>query len=40
MRKVSFINSVGKLTYLAGGVQEGDKVVASQALLIFGQVNS
>lgn len=40
MRKVSIINTVGKQTYIASGVNEGDKVLASQALLIYGQLNS
>lgn len=37
---VQVINKVGDKTYLSGGVQEGDKVIASQALLIYDALNS
>lgn len=37
---VQVINTVGNRTYLAGGVQEGDKIIASQALLIYDALNS
>jgi cobalt-zinc-cadmium efflux system membrane fusion protein len=37
---VEVINTVGNKTYLAGGVQEGDKIIASQALLIYDALNS
>jgi cobalt-zinc-cadmium efflux system membrane fusion protein len=40
MHKTTVINAVGDKTYISGGVQTGDKVVASQAVLIFGQLNS
>jgi len=37
---VQVINSVGNKTYLAGGVKEGDKIIGSQALLIYDALNS
>jgi cobalt-zinc-cadmium efflux system membrane fusion protein len=40
MHKVSGVNSMGSQTYISGGVSEGDKVVSSQALLIYAQLNS
>lgn len=40
MHKVSVVNTVGTQTYITGDVAEGDKVVASQALLIYAQLNS
>ncbi|WP_211352043.1 efflux RND transporter periplasmic adaptor subunit [Dinghuibacter silviterrae] len=40
MHKVTVINSVGDQTYISSGVNEGDKVLASQALLIYAQLNS
>ena len=40
MRKITIINTVGDQTYVSGGLKEGDTVLASQALLIYQQVNS
>lgn len=40
MHKISVINSVGNQTYVSSGVVEGDKILASQALLIYAQLNS
>lgn len=40
MRKVAIVNTVGNQTYIATGVNQGDKVLASQALLIYAQLNS
>ena len=40
MHKISVINSVGNQTYVSSGVAEGDKILASQALLIYAQLNS
>lgn len=40
MHKISVVNSVGNLTYVTGGIAEGDKVLASQALMIYAQLNS
>ena len=37
---VQVINTVGNKTYLAGGVQEGNRIIASQALLIYDALNS
>ncbi len=37
---VKFINAVGDKTFIAGGVNEGDKVVSSQAILIYNALNS
>ncbi len=37
---VSVINTVGDKTYIASGVSEGDKVIASQAILIYNALNS
>jgi hypothetical protein len=34
------LNSVGNQTYVTTGITEGDKVLASQALLIYAQLNS
>jgi cobalt-zinc-cadmium efflux system membrane fusion protein len=36
---VQVINTVGDKTYLSGGVLEGDKIIASQAILIYGELN-
>jgi cobalt-zinc-cadmium efflux system membrane fusion protein len=40
MHKVDVLNSVGNQTYVTTGITEGDKVLASQALLIYAQLNS
>jgi cobalt-zinc-cadmium efflux system membrane fusion protein len=40
MHKVSVVNTVGNQTYISEGVSEGDKVISSQALLIYAQLNS
>jgi cobalt-zinc-cadmium efflux system membrane fusion protein len=37
---VKVINTVGDRTFLAGGVSDGDKVISSQALLIYNALNS
>jgi cobalt-zinc-cadmium efflux system membrane fusion protein len=37
---VQVINSVGERTFLASGVNNGDKVIASQAILIYDALNN
>lgn len=37
---VKFINAIGDKTFIANGVNEGDKVVSSQAILIYNALNS
>jgi membrane fusion protein, heavy metal efflux system len=37
---VQIINTVGDRTFIASGVQPGDKIIASQALLIYTALNS
>ena len=37
---VQVINTVGERTYLASGVNNGDKVITSQAILIYNALNS
>ena len=37
---VQVINTVGNKTYLAGGVAQGDKIIASQSLLIYDALNN
>jgi cobalt-zinc-cadmium efflux system membrane fusion protein len=37
---VQVINAVGDKTFIASGVQEGDKVISSQAILIYDALNS
>ncbi len=37
---VSVINTIGDKTYLSGGVQQGQQVVASQAILIYDALNN
>jgi cobalt-zinc-cadmium efflux system membrane fusion protein len=37
---VQVINTVGDRTYIASGVNDGDKVVSSQAILIYNALNS
>ncbi|MHA4807621.1 efflux RND transporter periplasmic adaptor subunit [Flavitalea flava] len=37
---VQVINTVGERTFLAGGVNDGDKVISSQAILIYDALNS
>ncbi|HXO75321.1 MAG TPA: efflux RND transporter periplasmic adaptor subunit, partial [Puia sp.] len=37
---VQVINTVGDRTYLASGVNDGDKVISSQAILIYNALNS
>jgi membrane fusion protein, heavy metal efflux system len=37
---VQVINTVGTKTYIASGIQVGDKLIASQALLIYNALNS
>ncbi|MBS1662413.1 MAG: efflux RND transporter periplasmic adaptor subunit, partial [Bacteroidetes bacterium] len=37
---VQVINSVGDRTFLASGVNDGDKVISSQAILIYNALNS
>jgi cobalt-zinc-cadmium efflux system membrane fusion protein len=37
---VKVISAIGDKTYLSEGVQEGDKVISSQAILIYDALNS
>jgi len=37
---VKWINAVGDKTFIAAGVNEGDRVIASQAILIYNALNS
>jgi cobalt-zinc-cadmium efflux system membrane fusion protein len=37
---VQIINSIGEKTYISAGVQEGDKIIGSQAVLIYEALNS
>ncbi|MGH2644716.1 MAG: efflux RND transporter periplasmic adaptor subunit, partial [Chitinophagaceae bacterium] len=37
---VQIVKTTRKITYISGGVQEGQRVIASQALLIYGALNS
>lgn len=37
---VKFINTVGDKTFISSGVDKGDKIIASQALLIYGSLNN
>ncbi len=37
---VQIINSIGDRTYISSGVQEGDKIIGSQAILIYDALNS
>jgi cobalt-zinc-cadmium efflux system membrane fusion protein len=37
---VSLLNTIGDKTYLSGGVQQGQQVVASQAILIYDALNN
>ena len=37
---VQVLSSIGDKTYLSSGVNEGDKIIASQALLIYDQLNN
>jgi cobalt-zinc-cadmium efflux system membrane fusion protein len=37
---VQVLNTVGERTYIASGVNDGDKVVGSQAILIYNALNS
>ena len=37
---VQIINTVGNRTFIAGGVSNGDKVISSQAILIYDALNS
>ncbi len=36
---VQVINTVGNRTFISGGIQEGDKIITSQALLIYNALN-
>lgn len=40
IRPVEILSTNGKLTYLKSGVTEGERVIASQAILIYGALNS
>jgi cobalt-zinc-cadmium efflux system membrane fusion protein len=40
IKKVQIINTIGDKTYISSGVEPGDKIVASQALLIYGALNN
>lgn len=37
---VKWISAVGNTTFIAGGVNEGDKIISSQAILIYNALNS
>jgi cobalt-zinc-cadmium efflux system membrane fusion protein len=37
---VEVLNSAGEKTYLKSGVKDGDKVISSQAIQIYGELNS
>jgi membrane fusion protein, heavy metal efflux system len=37
---VKWLNAVGDKTYISAGVKEGDKVISSQAILIYNALNS
>jgi len=37
---VQVINTVGDRSYISGNIKQGDKVIASQAILIYGALNS
>ena len=37
---VQFINTVGNKTFISSGVSKGQKIIASQALLIYGSLNN
>ena len=37
---IKYISQVGKTTFIGGGVNVGDKVIASQAILIYNALNS
>ncbi|HMG82125.1 MAG TPA: efflux RND transporter periplasmic adaptor subunit [Ferruginibacter sp.] len=40
IKPVQIINAIGERTYISSGVQPGDKLIASQALLIYGALNN
>ena len=40
IKPVKWINAVGDRTFIAAGVNEGDRVIASQAILIYNALNS
>jgi len=37
---IKWLSAVGNTTFIAGGVSEGDKIIASQAILIYNALNS
>lgn len=39
IKKVQVINTIGDRTYISSGVEPGDKIISSQALLIYGALN-
>ncbi len=40
IRQVEILNSLGDKTYIKSGVKQGERVIASQAILIYGELNS
>ena len=40
IRPVEIMNSLGGKTYIKSGVKEGERVISSQAILIYGELNS
>jgi len=40
MRIINIINTVGDKTYISSGVEPGDKLIGSQAILIYDALNS
>jgi cobalt-zinc-cadmium efflux system membrane fusion protein len=40
IKPVSVINTIGAETYISSGLQDGDKVISSQAILIYDALNS
>ncbi|HTB52696.1 MAG TPA: efflux RND transporter periplasmic adaptor subunit [Ferruginibacter sp.] len=40
IKPVQVINAIGDRTYISSGVQPGDKLIASQALFIYGALNN
>ena len=37
---IKYISAVGKTTFIGGGVNVGDKIISSQAILIYNALNS
>jgi membrane fusion protein, heavy metal efflux system len=40
IKPIKYISAIGKTTFIGGGVNVGDKVIASQAILIYNALNS